>query len=552
LVPDGGFYEIAGFADDRGSRIFVNGEHILDTGMPSESAAGNIPEERFLRFTARPKDGVIEIVQQSSNFVFRSNTSHTRWTIGSPEIVGRWAVGFVNSYAFNMGIYLTLFFAHMLLFLVMRSYRANLWFALFCFLWTVRTGITGTRPLAELFWQLGWSFFLRVEYLTLVLAPVLLALAYKIIFPGIIPKWLRIFTYAAAGIFSVFYLFADTLLMSHTMLFFEIIAVFIGAAGIFSMIYRLRKPDTKQKIIIASSFVLLISLILDSLYYNKIRLPFMHNAIAESALVIFFLFQMSAMFLGTVEEFAAAEKAKQKLAVENAALDRMNRMKNELISTVAHETRTPLAVLSGYAELISMELRRKNIDEQTAADLDKIADETQRIAGLMDEMQKFVRDKDDAISKTRLKFGGVLDGVARLYRPILERKNTRLTLNIPENLPDVYADANAVTQVLFNLLQNSRNHTENGEVNVEAFSKVNFIVVTVSDTGSGIQPDLLPRLFERGVTGGSGSGIGLSICKEIIDAHSGVIEITSEPNKGAAAMFTLPVFDERNEDNSRT
>lgn len=250
------------------------------------------------------------------------------------------------------------------------------------------------------------------------------------------------------------------------------------------------------------------------------------------------------------EETTAMEKSMREraLAAENAVLDRHNRMKTELIATVTHETMTPLAVLSGYAELIAGELRRKGVDEQTAKDLDNIAEETQRIAELMDELNSQAREQDSRRSKSGLNLNKLINGAVRLYTPILARKDTVLSIDVPDGLPDVYACASEVTQVLFNLLQNARNHTENGEVCIVAVNRDGFIAVTVSDTGGGIPPKLLPHVFERGVSGSeSGKGLGLSICKDIISSHGGTIEITSELRKGTAVRFTLPVMKESGE-----
>jgi signal transduction histidine kinase len=96
---------------------------------------------------------------------------------------------------------------------------------------------------------------------------------------------------------------------------------------------------------------------------------------------------------------------------------------------------------------------------------------------------------------------------------------------------------------MFNLLQNAKKHTEQGSVTIKANSGDcgKIIVVTVTDTGTGIADSLLPQIFERGVSGGDGSGLGLPICKEIIQSHGGEIRIESEQNKGAAVTFTLPV-----------
>jgi signal transduction histidine kinase len=107
--------------------------------------------------------------------------------------------------------------------------------------------------------------------------------------------------------------------------------------------------------------------------------------------------------------------------------------------------------------------------------------------------------------------------------------------------------------VLYNLLQNARNHTQDGNVRINAqFTMHNaqfkthnaqsVVTVTVADTGEGIAPDILPRVFERGVTGKNGGmGIGLAVCKELIESNGGEIWIESELGKGTTVRFTIPM-----------
>ena len=101
-----------------------------------------------------------------------------------------------------------------------------------------------------------------------------------------------------------------------------------------------------------------------------------------------------------------------------------------------------------------------------------------------------------------------------------------------------------------NLLSNANNHTKNGVITVTAelvhdnvgkTETPTEIKITISDTGTGITPDLLPRIFKRGVSGSGGTGVGLYITKDFIEAHGGKIEIESNEN-GTAAIFTIPTF----------
>jgi signal transduction histidine kinase len=157
-------------------------------------------------------------------------------------------------------------------------------------------------------------------------------------------------------------------------------------------------------------------------------------------------------------------------------------------------------------------------------------------------MQSLSHAKDGAERKSWVQVADIIKQSARLYKPILERKKTKLEIHTADDLPMVFVSAGEVTQVLFNLLQNARNHIENGTVTMVAASSGGEITVTVTDTGSGISPEFLPRAFARYEhEDAGGTGLGLAICKEIIEAHGGKIAIESELQKGTAVTFTLPV-----------
>jgi signal transduction histidine kinase len=182
------------------------------------------------------------------------------------------------------------------------------------------------------------------------------------------------------------------------------------------------------------------------------------------------------------------------------------------------------------------------VKEQTAKDLDRISGEALRIAGLMDDLSANTRGMDKP-RKTRLDLAELITDAGRMYRPILERRSLALVITLPGKLPPVCGAASEITQVLFNLLNNARAHTESGEVAISAAGiGSGYVEVTVEDTGTGIDAALLPRIFERGVSGErGGQGLGLAICREIVNAHGGEIAAESGEGKGTAVRFTLPV-----------
>ena len=236
---------------------------------------------------------------------------------------------------------------------------------------------------------------------------------------------------------------------------------------------------------------------------------------------------------------------------ENLALEHVSNMKTELMSTVSNEARTPLAVLASYAGLVSMELKDKGLEMQTAANLDKVVFEAKRVAGLIDGMNKLTLRGGGTARRVSLDVGDVIRQTAGLFRYLLERDGAEPRLHadkIDNNLPAVFGSPEELTQVLFNLLQNARKATTEGTIAVSAERRGEYIAVTAEDTGGGIAPELLPRLFERGVSGDDGTGLGLAICRNIIESHGGTISVESEENKGTKVTFTLPIYEGRDYD----
>jgi signal transduction histidine kinase len=120
--------------------------------------------------------------------------------------------------------------------------------------------------------------------------------------------------------------------------------------------------------------------------------------------------------------------------------------------------------------------------------------------------------------------------------------NNRLQIEIAKNLPHVYGQAEQIARVPQNLLENAADATKNGTISLNAFANGEYITVQISDTGEGISPEIFSRVFERGISGKGSKGYGLYMCKTIVEAHGGTIEIASAEGRGTAVTFTIPLY----------
>lgn len=224
----------------------------------------------------------------------------------------------------------------------------------------------------------------------------------------------------------------------------------------------------------------------------------------------------------------------------------VERLKDDLVSTVSHELRTPLTSLRGFAELL---LTREFSREKQRHFLEVILNEGTRLTNLINDFLDIQRIES---GKQTYHFGAVdlaplLQNALTVFNP--EATHHHLHLEIADNLPQVYVDADRLHQVLANLLSNAMKFSpKGGRIAIRARQVEDSVVVEVADPGVGIPPDMIPRLFQkfyrvdnRETRSIGGTGLGLALVKDIITAHGGQVWVESQLNEGSSFFFSLPI-----------
>ena len=170
-----------------------------------------------------------------------------------------------------------------------------------------------------------------------------------------------------------------------------------------------------------------------------------------------------------------------------------------------------------------------------------IQNEAMRLGRMINGMVELATE-GGVVNRQKIDFAVMLKTCAQNTRLVLEQKGNSFNVEIAPDLPYVYAEAEALTRVPINLFANAANSTKNGEVTLKATADKSYITVQIIDTGEGISADIFPHVFERGVSEKGGKGFGLAICKTIIEAHGGTIDIESETGIGTTVTFTIPVY----------
>jgi two-component system sensor histidine kinase BaeS len=244
------------------------------------------------------------------------------------------------------------------------------------------------------------------------------------------------------------------------------------------------------------------------------------------------------------EIHAASELRELAAAFDQMAanLDRQEQIRRNLVADVAHELRTPIAVLqAGHEALLD------GIAEPTPAELASLRDEVLRLARMVNDLQSLAAADAAALNLARHRCD--LAELAAVAADSLARRFEAAGIILARQLSQVpvLADAHWMHQVITNLLTNALKFTpEGGRVTIRTSQPGPDAVLQVTDTGIGITAEDLPRIFDRfwrglNASGTSGSGIGLAVAAELVQAHSGELTATSQPGQGTQLTLTLPV-----------
>ena len=266
----------------------------------------------------------------------------------------------------------------------------------------------------------------------------------------------------------------------------------------------------------------------------------------------------------------------------------VDRLKNEFLSTVSHELRTPLTSILGFATVIRRNLKREIIPKISPDDLrgQRVLERIQWNLGVINtEGERLTSLINDVLDVAKLEAGKiewelapvdiveVIESSVAIIASLAETKQLSLRINLPPQLPPVRADRDRLVQVITNLLSNAIKFTDDGQLEVRVtvvevpagepasasllgercppLSPGGWLAVSVEDTGIGIAEENLTRIFDRFQQVGSmimgrpqGTGLGLTICQQIIDYHDGYIWAESVLEEGSTFTFVLPLAEE--------
>ena len=224
-------------------------------------------------------------------------------------------------------------------------------------------------------------------------------------------------------------------------------------------------------------------------------------------------------------------------------------VKSQFVSMVAHELKTPMAAVLGFLNIIldpSLQITQEQQFDYMSRSKNRLQGLLEMVNDLLDISRMEMKTKSRELKE--LSVGGIVKSTVDFLELELKKKGVTVTSRYQEDLPLIKADNNEITRLFTNIIGNSiKYNKDNGTIDIDVSTSGNFIVTKISDTGIGMKPEDKARLFSefyriknehtRSI---SGTGLGLSIVKRIAESYSGKVEVESEYGKGSTFIVYLP------------
>jgi signal transduction histidine kinase len=233
------------------------------------------------------------------------------------------------------------------------------------------------------------------------------------------------------------------------------------------------------------------------------------------------------------------------LREKNAALETAEQLKTDFLANVSYQFRTPLNAIMGFSEILEHQYFGA-LNERQKEYTSGIRESGERLVSLIDDILDLstIEAGYMELKRTDLPVAPLLQNIVDLTSAWAQKQKLTIKLYCPQNITNIYADERRIKQILLNLVRNAIHFTpENGNINISAENSGDGVKIVVQDTGIGIKPEDLSRIFlpfEKTIKGqGSGAGLGLALVKNIVELHGGSVKVDSAEGKGTTVTVHL-------------
>jgi signal transduction histidine kinase len=262
------------------------------------------------------------------------------------------------------------------------------------------------------------------------------------------------------------------------------------------------------------------------------------------------------IWTGTLDDITLRKQTEKDIIFKNAELQRLNADKDFFISILAHDLKSPFSSILGFLDILLSNLHSMDINE-IERQLTIVSNSANFAYNLLEDILLWAHSKSGKLPfepyEFNLKYS--CDKVVEMLKPNAVNKNIAINLAISESVM-VFADVNMLDTILRNLISNAIKFTNiGGNINIHSEQNYSELIISVSDDGVGVSPEILPNIFDntqmqtqKGTANEKGTGLGLLLCKKFVEKHGGNIWVESALAKGSVFTFTIPLHSKVSDD----
>ncbi|MNO24784.1 Sensor histidine kinase TmoS [compost metagenome] len=525
------------------SKVFMNGQEIGGSGIPSSSASSgrqdNIP---YMGFAAVSGER-LEIIVQVANYSYSSGGIVQPIVIGNQSsILKHREIALIADGAAMCGFFLLSIF--LLMFSRVREGRGiTLYLGLFCMSGFVYIMTHGEKLIASGLPGLPYEIVLKLQLAssTLVYYYLLRYVANSINYP--MPQAVM---KASRFITSVLLAIA-VIVPAYYFSFLEPLLLTWGSVSISFVLYVMVKGTKQHPKNMFLMMVSIESLSVVILYYlvSISRIPPSYGVISYE-IILFGFVQAIVMTRKYKSSFLEVEQLSRRLVT-------LDGLKDDFMADTSYELRKPLQGIVNMAQTLA-DGASGALTPQQKEQLSIIVSTGKRLGSVINDMSDFAKlnHGDLFLKRQAVDLRMVASSVLEVTSHISARRGLEFRLELPGRLPLLETDEERLSQILFNLLANAVNHTQKGVITLSAEVKEEYVAIIVADTGQGIAPERLRTIFDAYDPQARDAkktyhelGLGLGITQKLVELNGGSIEAQSTPGQGSVFTFTLPILKEK-------
>jgi signal transduction histidine kinase len=512
-----------------------------------------------------------------ANYDHRDGGIRTEIVIGNAEHIQKLQTRHAAQELIILGCLIMIGFYHLGLYILRRKEVANVMFALLCLFVGLRMGLIGEGFVVQWIDAMSWEFAIRLEYIAFLMAGWAGFAFFQSMYPLEIKRvWYKLSS-SIAAVLILCVLMLKPLSFTSSLVAFQVYILLFSVRVLVGLVQSAHRKREGARLALIGVAGLVLTIVNDMLFYNGWwqsidLLPFgLLFLIVMNSFIISLRFSLTyeraeQMSIELTEwnnsleqkiEQRTEELQRSYLTLEEAKieLERMEKSRTQLVSNISHDLRTPITLLQGYLEA----LRDDVISDPAQRDntirlmLSKVEGLNSLIQDLFDLSVLEARRVE--LSLEDIPLAGWKERLTEQYGMEMESKGIVFSCAVAaeeESLgASVTIDVRRMDRVFANLLYNALRYTPNGgtiRITLSADSEHSYVEVLVEDSGAGIEPGDLPHIFDRFYkkdksrhSSSGGSGLGLSIAKEIVELHGGLISAYNPPEGGSAFRILLPM-----------